>query len=504
MAVTLLALIGVQAYWIKNAVELKKKQFKHLVNNALNEVVKKLEANEVSFHITHEIFTIKPDSVGKNYAYAQTRRTTQTPYGEFEFYINTRFNLPDSLEDPKLQLNRGQEFPQIPQAAWFFEENTINKQELKSKMMREQLRKAQVVENVLERMINANIKVEDRIDNRLLYRMLRSELGHVGIEQHFDFAVRKAEGFVYRTAGYESKNPAIFFHTLLFPNELQDGNAYLSLSFEKSSYSIMETLGIMLFASIFLTLTIVLLFASTIFIIFKQKRLSEIRTDFINNMTHELKTPISTISLASQMLKDDSIPLKTKNLKSISTIIEDESKRLSFQVEKVLQMAVFEKAEIKLKKRDLDVSEIIEHAVTNFSIQVKNRGGTITKSLNASESIIYADEVHITNILFNLLENALKYSTETVEIHISTTNKRDAIAVKIQDKGIGISKENQKRVFEKFYRVPTGNVHNVKGFGLGLSYVKKVVEAHNGIIQLESKLGKGSSFEIFLPLVNYE
>jgi signal transduction histidine kinase len=219
-------------------------------------------------------------------------------------------------------------------------------------------------------------------------------------------------------------------------------------------------------------------------------------------MTHELKTPISTISLASQLLKDKGVPLELKNIDYISGIIEDESKRLSYQVEKVLKTALFEQGHIKLKLRELDVHKVIENVVHNFEIQVTNRNGSIVKSLEANRSIANIDEVHFTNIIFNLLDNAVKYSKDEPEIKIATQDNNSGIYIFVSDNGIGIKKQDQKKIFDQFYRVSTGNVHDVKGFGLGLNYVKKMVEEHGGEITLESELKKGTTFKIFIPTNN--
>lgn len=224
------------------------------------------------------------------------------------------------------------------------------------------------------------------------------------------------------------------------------------------------------------------------------------KNDFVNNMTHELKTPISTISLASQMLSDRTIPDEQKNLAQISRIIQTESKQLGFQVERVLQMAIFDHGQLKLKLEEVDVHDIIETVAQNFLLQVDKRAGRLEFMPEASEAIIEGDSMHITNVISNLIENAMKYTQRTPVIQLATKNENDSIMVSIIDNGMGISKENQKRIFDKFYRVPTGNVHNVKGFGLGLSYVKLIVEQHRGKIRIKSELNKGSQFDIYLPL----
>jgi signal transduction histidine kinase len=226
------------------------------------------------------------------------------------------------------------------------------------------------------------------------------------------------------------------------------------------------------------------------------------KNDFINNMTHEFKTPISTISLASQMLKDGSVTKTPRTLQQISSVIQDESKRLSFQVEKVLQMAIFEKGKAGLKFKELDINDIIHQVTTNFRLKVENQQGKIVERLEAKSRIVLADEVHFTNVIFNLLDNAVKYRKGTPILYVRTWNKNNGVVITVKDNGVGISKENQKRIFEKFYRVPTGNVHDVKGFGLGLAYVKKIVDDHNGQISVESEIDVGTKFEIYLPLKN--
>jgi two-component system phosphate regulon sensor histidine kinase PhoR len=237
--------------------------------------------------------------------------------------------------------------------------------------------------------------------------------------------------------------------------------------------------------------------------LFRQKRLSEMKNDFVNNMTHELKTPVSSISLASQLLSDPSINKSPATFNHLTNVIQDETKRLSFLVEKVLHMSLFDKQRTTLKLEDIDANDLVASVANTHLLKVEKLEGTLDIDLQAEESTIRVDEMHFTNVLFNILDNALKYRRENVapELMIRTKNEGNKITISIEDNGIGMKKEDAKKVFERFYRVPTGNRHDVKGFGLGLAYVKKVVTDLNGTIRADSELGKGTKFIISLPVI---
>jgi len=282
-----------------------------------------------------------------------------------------------------------------------------------------------------------------------------------------------------------------------FP-KLNKDNYYFGVYFPFKTSHLMSQMDIWIFSSLVL-LVVTIFFAYTMFVILKQKRLSEIQKDFINNMTHEFKTPISTIAISSEVLKNPEITKKPERLLNYATIIQDESKRLLNQVERVLQMAVTDKGEVKLKKEKVNVNEVIDLAISNLMPALKDRQGKVSCELKAEKPIIEADRLHLTNIIYNLLDNAIKYCRKIPRIKISTINRKDGILIQLIDNGIGVKQDEQNKIFEKFYRVPTGNLHDVKGFGLGLNYVKIMVEAHNGYIQLKSKYQTGSQFNIFLP-----
>lgn len=277
----------------------------------------------------------------------------------------------------------------------------------------------------------------------------------------------------------------------------RDGH-YFGVYFPSKRSYIINEMGIWVFSSSII-LIIIIFFAYTINVILKQKRLSEIKNDFINNITHEFKTPISTISLSSEVLLQPNIILEPERLKNYAQIIKDENNRLKNQVDKVLQLATLEIDKLKLENELIDLHEIINETVKSFDLIIERQQGKITTMLGAKKTQIVGDRVHISNILVNLIDNAIKYSPRQPKIEISTDNYFSGIEITVKDNGIGISKENQKHVFEKFYRVPTGNVHNVKGFGLGLNYVKTIVTAYNGKIKVSSKENEGSTFIVKLP-----
>lgn len=279
----------------------------------------------------------------------------------------------------------------------------------------------------------------------------------------------------------------------------QNGYTILLYIEEPKNY-ITQRSAWMIGASALFTIIIITAFALTVRTMLNQKKLAEIKSDFINNMTHEFKTPLATISLASDALALEKVRNNPELLNYYSGIIKSENKRMNKQVETILQAAQIDRDELKLNLQRTNVHEVIEKMVENFDIQVQQKNGNITKHLNAVKCCIMADEVHFSNIIYNLMDNAVKYSKEQLTIDITTSNTKNTLVIKIKDNGIGMNKETVSRIFEKFYRAHTGNIHDIKGFGLGLSYVKTIVESHQGKIKVDSALGKGSTFTLEFPL----
>ncbi|MBA7572572.1 Sensor histidine kinase RcsC [subsurface metagenome] len=336
-----------------------------------------------------------------------------------------------------------------------------------------------LINQVISRMFEFSPRIEERISQELIHISLKRTFENHGIKINFEYAVTDwSDNAVMKSDNFNPHKRAQLYSIRLFPDDFYDNSNYLNVYFPNRRNFIIRSLGLMGVSSSILTVFLIITFSFTLYVILKQKRLSEMKNDFVNNMTHELKTPISTISLASQMLSDNTIPVTEKNFNRISDIIKEESKRLGYQVERVLQMAKFDQGDLKLQFKEVNMHEVIESVISNFFIQVDSKNGMLIPSLHADNDLIKADVVHITNVISNLLDNAIKYTPEKPEIFIETRNLNQHLLVKIRDNGIGINKPNQRRIFDKFYRVSTGNIHNVKGFGLGLSYVKKIVEEH--------------------------
>jgi two-component system, OmpR family, phosphate regulon sensor histidine kinase PhoR len=344
------------------------------------------------------------------------------------------------------------------------------------------------------------VMVNGDVDASLLEFLLRSEFEKRNIKVDFEYGVYDCSSEKMKYGDYIPLQTA---REKVTSKKLPAWNHYayyFGVQFPNREAHLINQLGIWSFSS-FVLLTMIVFFAYTLFVILKQKRLSEIQKDFINNMTHEFKTPISTIAVSTEVLKDPNIIHQPERLLNYTTIIEKENMRLKQQVERVLQMARLDKEDIGLKKEVIDLHQVILEALKNTSHAIEEKNGTVSTQLESPVTRVEADRLHITNVFHNLFDNAIKYSRENPKITVRTRQVNGNVLVEVQDNGIGISSEDQKRVFQKFYRVPTGNLHDVKGFGLGLSYVKTIVEAHRGNIRLESSLGNGCLFTIALPLI---
>ncbi len=512
MAIGMTVLILVQTYWINNAIYIKEKQFTQVVNNTLNELTLQIEKRETYLHIIDQISPVW--DTGSNTTHGSinyridantTRNGTQLSFSQNVTVYNTTPPPPNK----SYKVRNDSSTIILPEPDSFFDP-FLNEEysgdvaaDIAAKNLKNNARtKQDLVEKVISEMLRPRTHIEERIDPKNLEKILRTEFVQKGIDLNFEYAVvRPDRSIAFKSGGFNPSGENAVYSARLFPEDLFMRHNYISLYFPNQKNFMIRSIGFMGISSIILTSLIISIFIITLYVIFRQKKLSEIKNDFVNNMTHELKTPISTISLASQMLSDPGIPVENKNIAHISKIIEAESKRLGYQVEKVLQMAIFDKGKIVLKEKTVNLHELVNAVVNNFSLLVKKKNGVLEYRPQALSAMVKIDEIHFTNLVSNLLDNAMKYCKDFPEITVSTRNEKSYIVLSVEDKGIGISKENQKRIFEKFYRVPTGNIHNVKGFGLGLSYVKMIAEIHRGSISISSEPGAGSCFEVYLPLI---
>ena len=348
--------------------------------------------------------------------------------------------------------------------------------------------------------------IPQRVEPHYIDSMLRKELAAKHIQLNYAFGIapqapKQAKDWIFASNTSIKKHTPQFM-AALFPNDLHASGQFLHVYFPDSMGFIWQTMGVNLLGSAILLFIMVGCFYIAMMTILKQKKLAEIKNDFINNMTHEFKTPISTISLATQLIQEDASVHENTSIQRYLGIIKDENVRLGQQVERVLQTAQMEREEIVLKKKQINIHELIQQVIEMNQPMLMAKNGVIHTAFSDLPAELLIDEVHMSNVINNLIDNAVKYSAEAPEITIETKVIDSTFTILVTDKGIGMQKDVLTQVFEPFYRVPTGNVHNVKGFGLGLSYVKKIVEAHGGNVQVKSQLGKGSTFEIMIPYGN--
>lgn len=342
------------------------------------------------------------------------------------------------------------------------------------------------------------------ISNYQLKDIIKSELKKKNIKQPFEFCIaNEARLPIMFSTGYKTEfmEASNNYQTFLNGENIVNNEVLNVYMLEPENYFQNHLASLLIFAALF-TSIIIAAFVLTIKALLSQKKLSEIKSDFINNMTHEFKTPIATISLATDALNNEKVMNNTEQIKYYSGIIKEENRRMNKQVEKILQASQLEKDEIKLNLKKLDVHDIIKRVASHTQLQLEEIGAQFETHLNASNALVEADEVHFTNIIYNLVDNAIKYSKENPQISITTTNSGGSIYIKVADNGIGMDKDTQNNVYEKFFRAHTGNLHNVKGFGLGLTYVKNIIDSHKAKINLESELGKGSTFTIVMKSVS--
>jgi len=357
-----------------------------------------------------------------------------------------------------------------------------------------------VYEDVFSEMAKT-VPIHERVSRQELELLLNRELENRGIAIDYEYGIY-SRGFPTKVRSKKFKfDKGTIYRTLIFRDSEGQTNFSLLLSFPQKKKFLLSSIMTMAILSLLFTLVIVVAYSSAIYQLIQQKQISEIKSDFINNMTHEFKTPIATINLAVEAIRNPKSMGDADKLTRYLGMIRDENKRMHAQVENVLRISKLEKNQLDINKDRVDVHDIITDAMAHVELIVQDRGGYIHTHLDAERSDVLANDVHFTNVIVNILDNAIKYSPESPKIDVFTEIAKNFVVIRVQDQGAGMSKAVQKRIFEKFYREHTGNIHNVKGHGLGLAYVKKIVDDHQGEIYVESEKGKGSTFFIKLPLI---
>jgi len=529
LTLALSGLIAIQIYWINNAIDLERQRFETNVANAMQNVVDLVERQEVaskvrkSFDASRQgkMFFMGIDSIiSKNISRKDTTTSglvywnevspgeLQTEFrqlnqdGTIESVSEIRNDSTGTVEYRKrrtLKQTNGQPFfSDITSEVSSLEGNTDPR-------LDRLMKKSGLVNDIFRELfnVNANSGIEERVNPLLIDSLLHAELETAGISADFEFGLYdfiNNKLFMDHPSDHARELMRSKFRVRLFPHDILYHPDYLMLYFPSQESYVFNNLWVMFGSSAFFILILIGSFYYTIHTIIRQKRLSDIKNDFINNMTHELKTPISTISLACEALNDPDLNKSATTATNYTRMIAEENKRLSILVENVLRSAMLDQSDFRLRNDSLDMHELIQRVIKSFQVHFERRKVHLKVSLEAKNFKLTADQVHLTNAVFNLIDNALKYTPESPEIAVTSFNQGGYFCLAVADNGVGISRDQHKKIFDKLYRVPTGNVHNVKGFGLGLSYVKSIIEKHRGLIKLESELGVGSTFTVFIPL----
>ena len=505
MGLSFLALLFLQLSYIEEMAKMKKEQFDESVNRSLYQASRNLELNETLRYLEKDVNETERRAFRQDSVMSRSGKLNDVVQHSHQYSVAGK----DGTVYSSFQLKTITTKPStIPKAMILrSDKNSINEA---SKSLQEIVRNRYVYQKALLDEVVYNIlytasdrPLKERINFKQLDQDLRAELLNNGVSIHYHFTVSTADGReVYRCPEYTDEGQAYTYSQVLFRNDPSSKMGVVKIHFPDINNYIFSSIRFMI-PSVVFTIVLLVTFIFTIVVIFRQKRYTEIKNDFVNNMTHELKTPIASISLAAQMLSDESVTKSPAMMKHLGGVINDESKRLRFLVEKVLQMSMFDRKKAVFKKKETDANELVETIANSFTLRVEHTGGKIYTEIEAVDSTIYVDEMHFQNAIFNLMDNAVKYKNpdKPLDIYIRTWNEGGKLMISIRDTGMGIKKENLKKIFEKFYRVHTGNLHDAKGFGLGLAYVKKVVDLHKGEIKVESTYGRGTTFTIALDAV---
>jgi len=485
MTLSLLGVTGIQAYWLKNAYDLREEKFESEVGQALADITERVD-NMASLRFLFNSFGIKPFFSEK-----------LAPH----LGLPARDTTAGSL---RLTMNLGEDTVVLYNAdpSDSILENIEERKGLVLQTRPDQMmKKGAQLDMLLRKMVRYELSRRRNdsswMDRRTLDSLIAFELKSRGISIPYEFAVANDKEIIISSRRWD---PNDHQHTAsLFPNDILT-NEVLSLAFPSKANYIFRSLWVMLLVSLLFTIAIVYTFYRTLNFSLKQKRISDIKTDFINNMTHEFKTPIATINLAIDALRNPKVRGDSARVEHYSNMIKQENQRMNLQVESVLRMALLDKQELDLDFKKADVIKVVQSCLDHISLQLESKGGRLQKFFNEQELVLNIDANHLSNTIINILDNAIKYSVGAPEIKVVAESTQNHFILIISDKGLGMTKEEQKHIFDRFYRVSAGDLHNIKGHGLGLSYAKGIVESHGGRIEVESEKGKGTKFYIYLPI----
>ncbi|MDO4229412.1 MAG: ATP-binding protein [Capnocytophaga sp.] len=511
MTISLVGIIIIQGYWIKSAIDDKEEAFKHSVQQILSAVVGDLEQAEVNKYVAQIIqlkeqdttLTLKEAHL-REFMYVQEDKNTKETFIYKHGILEEDYSLPSNSDQNDSLLIKNYESKEVEQRTTFG--SGIDNQSVPTIETYEKLSRLPEIEQLMIqesfREIIGKMPIVDRISNEQIDFLVSRELKTRGMNIDFDFAVYNRNILTNIRSKYFDSNEGKEYRMALFANNSGDSVYELVLEFpQQEQFVFASVIGIASLSVIFLII-IIGVFTITMNQMLTHKRISQIKTDFINNITHEFKTPIATTNLVLDAIKNPMTINNPEKILSYVGMLREENKRMLSQVENILQISRLEKGEIEIPKEPQDVHLLLEVAVGHVQMMLEERGGTIRMHLEAENADILANESHFTNVLVNIIENAIKYSPEAPEIDIYTENiKNNKILIRVKDRGQGMSKQAVKQIFHKFYREHTGNLHNVKGHGLGLAYVKSIINNHNGIVYAESEKGKGSTFFIQLPVI---
>ena len=498
MGVCCVALLLLQLSYIETMIEMRKEHFDEGVRRSLHRTAYRLDMNEMRKYLSKDVHSDMTTGV---YTNGQMMFNHSYTTSEESGGIVTTFQVTATISDP---VHHTSGF-----TVSYGNNNTVEKEQrrmfddLRTRYKYYRAALDEVIYNMLYEV--SELPLKRRLDTAALESVLSEELAHNGIDIPYKYRVLTGNGdVVYSNIDATDEEEGEMYEAQLFKNDPPTHVTILQICFPTSFLNnyIYASVKFMI-PSLLFTIVLLITFMVTLYMAVRHKKITEMKNDFINNMTHEFKTPISTISLAAQMLQDPVVAKSPETFGRLSGVISSETKRLRFQVDKVLQMSMFDdKNTASLKMKELDGNELVSGIINTFAVKVGQNGGTIEAKLDADDPFIYVDEMHFTNVVFNLMDNAVKYrrSDVSISLEVRTWNSGDKFMLSVKDNGIGIRKEDLKKIFDKFYRVHTGNVHDVKGFGLGLAYVKQIVQAHRGTIRAESEPGVGTTFIIVLPL----